>query len=132
MTARGVSELVLVVSDVASVARFYREVVGLTAASESEDWAWFHTGTPGSSAYLAVTRAQLLYEEHSPHPPGKRWGPVHFALRVDRADLAASVERVRGAQVEVHGPQRLEWMQADSYYFYDPAGNLVEFWSPDP
>jgi len=23
-------------------------------------------------------------------------------------------------------------MNARSYYFYDPDGNLLEFWSPDP
>jgi len=24
----------------------------------------------------------------------------------------------------------LEWMNAQSWYFYDPDGNLLEFWSP--
>ena len=33
--------------------------------------------------------------------------------------------------VEVYGPKHFEWMQAQAYYFYDPDGNLVEFWSPD-
>jgi hypothetical protein len=23
-------------------------------------------------------------------------------------------------------------MRATSYYFYDPEGNLLEFWSPEP
>jgi len=30
------------------------------------------------------------------------------------------------------GPMRLEWMKADAYYFYDPDGNLLEWWTPDP
>jgi catechol 2,3-dioxygenase-like lactoylglutathione lyase family enzyme len=30
----------------------------------------------------------------------------------------------------VYGPVELEWMNAESYYFYDPDGNLLEFWSP--
>lgn len=25
-----------------------------------------------------------------------------------------------------------EWMKASAYYFYDPDGNMLEFWSPDP
>jgi catechol 2,3-dioxygenase-like lactoylglutathione lyase family enzyme len=32
----------------------------------------------------------------------------------------------------VYGPTEFEWMKARSYYFYDPDGNLLEFWSPDP
>jgi catechol 2,3-dioxygenase-like lactoylglutathione lyase family enzyme len=36
-----------------------------------------------------------------------------------------------GASVEVFGPVELEWMNAGSYYFYDPDGNLLEFWNPN-
>jgi catechol 2,3-dioxygenase-like lactoylglutathione lyase family enzyme len=32
--------------------------------------------------------------------------------------------------VDVFGPVEFEWMNAESYYFYDPDGNLLEFWSP--
>jgi catechol 2,3-dioxygenase-like lactoylglutathione lyase family enzyme len=32
--------------------------------------------------------------------------------------------------VEVYGPEQLDWMNAQAYYFYDPDGNLLEFWSP--
>jgi len=32
----------------------------------------------------------------------------------------------------VFGPVCLDWMQATSYYFYDPDGNLLESWSPNP
>jgi len=39
---------------------------------------------------------------------------------------------LRRAGVAVHGQRRLEWMSAESYYFYDPGDNLAEFWSPDP
>ncbi len=127
--ARGLSEIVLVVKDVALAARFYREVVGLTPITEpNERWAWFRVDAAGAQ-YLAVTTGPLLFEEHSPHPAGRRWGPVHFALRVDRAELGAAAARVRAHGIEVHGPQRLEWMGAESYYFYDPDGNLVEWWA---
>ena len=33
---------------------------------------------------------------------------------------------------EIYGPVYFDWMEALSYYFYDPDGNLLEFWSPDP
>lgn len=133
MPSTGLSELVLIVRDVPAAARFYREVVGLLPNTEpTDEWAWFWAGDPGSPQRLAVHRGSLLFEEHSPHPPGARWGRVHFALRVPRESLNADVARVSSHGIAVHGPTRFDWMNAVSYYFYDPDGNLIEFWSPDP
>jgi catechol-2,3-dioxygenase len=56
---------------------------------------------------------------------------VHLAFEVPRDKLPDAVEHVQGEGVEVFGPVRLEWMGADSYYFYDPDGNLLEWWSRD-
>jgi catechol 2,3-dioxygenase-like lactoylglutathione lyase family enzyme len=120
----------LIVEDVPASARFYEDVVGLTLEHEtSDEWAWFWAGKPGQPQRIALHRGSLLFEEHSPYPEGQRFGRAHFAFDVALADLAEAVERVREAGVEVHGPVEFEWMQARSYYFYDPDGNLLEFWS---
>lgn len=130
--AAGYAELVLVVKDVQFAAQFYRDVVKLTPETEpSDEWAWFFMGTPDLQQRLALRRGKLLFEEHSPHHEGKRWGQVHFAMRVPRTRLVSAVAHVRSCEVEVHGPSRFDWMSATSYYFYDPDGNLIEFWSPD-
>lgn len=47
------------------------------------------------------------------------------------SELVLIVEHVRGEGVEVHGPVRLDWMGADSYYVYDPNSNLLEWWARD-
>ncbi len=73
-----------------------------------------------------------LAEERSPLPAGRRWGNVHYAFVVPHERLEAAVEHVRGNGVEVYGPTYFDWMRATSYYFYDPDGNLLEFWSPEP
>ena len=133
MFATGLAEIVLIVDDVGRSARFYREVVGLTPEAPAENgWAWFWAGAPGHAQRVALRKGPLLFEEHSPLPAGGRWGRVHYAFTVPRDRLQPAVEQVRESGVEVHGPTAFEWMRATSYYFYDPDGNLLEFWSPDP
>ena len=130
---RGISEVVLIVSDVPSSARFYRDVVGLIPESEADEaWAWFKMGSDEHPQRVALHKGSLLFEEQSPLPKGERWGQIHYAFEVDRNELESAVENVRRHDVDVFGPVRLDWMKADAYYFYDPDGNLLEFWSPDP
>ena len=131
MSSRGISEIVLIVEDVPKASRFYQDVVGLELDHQTDDtWAWFFAGTEDRKQRLAVHRGPLMFEQHSPYPEGARFGQVHFAFEVARADLDTAAERVRAAGVEVYGPVDLDWMDAQSYYFYDPDGNLLEFWSP--
>ena len=131
MTTRGFSEIVLIVEDVPKAAEFYEHVVGLELEHKSGDeWAWFFAAAGDRKQRLAVHRGSLMFEEHSPHPEGERFGQVHFAFDVAREELDAAVERVRAAGLAVWGPVDLDWMDAQSYYFYDPDGNLLEFWSP--
>ena len=127
----GLSELVLIVADVPRAADFYRTVVGLVPETEPNDeWAWFRVGGAATPQRIAVHRGPLLHEEHSPHPAGRRFGPAHFALEVPMHRLEAAVAQVRAAGIAVHGPTELAWMNAVSWYFFDPDGHLVEFWSP--
>ncbi len=129
----GFAEVVLIVGDVRRAARFYREVVGLSPMTEADDeWAWFWTGRPKESPRVALHKGKLLFEEHSPHPEGARWGHVHYALTVPRDRLDAALQEVRRHSIELYGPRRFEGMKAIAWYFYDPDGNLLEFWSPDP
>ena len=133
MSSRGLAELVLVVEDVPRAARFYADVVGLEVEHVTGDeWAWFWAGDVGVPQRIALHRGSLLFEEHSPLPEGERFGRVHFAFDVARDDLEAAVARVRDAGVAVYGPVEFDWMNAVSYYFYDPDANLLEFWSPNP
>jgi catechol 2,3-dioxygenase-like lactoylglutathione lyase family enzyme len=131
-SSRGLSELVLVVADLEKSTAFYRDVIGLTVERKSSGWCWFWAGETGSAQRLALRKGSLLFEDLSPRPPASRWGPVHFALHVPRPLLEAVAERVRAHGAEVHGPTRFDWMRATSYHVYDPDGNLLEFWSPDP
>lgn len=134
MYSRGQSETVLVVQDLKRAEAFYRDVVRLAPEEGGpvEGWAWFWSGVPGEARRLALREGPLMLEGFSPRPEGQRWGPVHVAFEVPREKHRDAAEHVRSQGVEVYGPVRLEWMNADSYYFYDPDGNLIEWWSPDP
>ena len=130
---QGISEIVLVVQDVRTAARFYQDVVGLALEKDGDDgYAWFWTGTPGRSQRIGLLKGPLAFEEHSPLPEGERWGCVHYAFNVPREKLEEAVAQVRRRGVAVYGPGQIGWMKARVYYFYDPDGNLLEFWSPDP
>ena len=131
MSIKSFSEIVLVVKDIPKSKKFYEDVVGLTVESSNKDWVWFYVGDRNGNQRLALHTGELLFEEKSPLPEGKRWGQVHYAFEVGRIDLEKSVAKAKDAGVEVYGPQQFKWMSAKSYYFYDPDGNLIEYWSPD-
>ncbi len=134
---RGISEIVLIVEDVARGAAFYRNAIRLIPARPANDeWAWFWAGAEGESCWVALHKGALLFEEHSPLKSiamGSRFGgATHFALRVDIGRLGECAAHLRGMGVEVHGPVDFDWMGpkgARSIYCYDPDGNLVELWA---
>lgn len=126
-------ELVLCVKDAEASARFYREVVGLEPINPlSDGWGSFWVGPKEENRWLGIRQGPLLFEEHSPLPEGARFGPVHFALKVNESDIEAALARLKQHQIEILGPK--EWPSGRflgrSYYFYDPDHNLVEFWVP--
>ena len=131
MHVKSFSEIVLIVKDIPKSKKFYTNVVGLQIEKADEDWVWFFVGEQEQKQRLAIHKGSLLFEEKSPLPEGKRWGQIHFAFEVDRNKLVEAVEKVRTSGIEVYGPTEFKWMKATSYYFYDPDGNLVEYWSPD-
>ncbi len=131
MNVKGYSEIVLIVKDIPISKKFYEDVVDLTIVSSDKDWVWFYVGDKNGNQKLAIHKGKLLFEEKSPLPEGKRWGQIHFAFEVGRIDLKKAVTRVKDAGVEVYGPVDFKWMKAKAYYFYDPDGNLIEYWSPD-
>ncbi len=123
-----ISELVLKVKDLRAATEFYREVVGLELERPTTgEWAWFKLSASPLQR-LALHKGSLLFEEHSERPPELRFGPTHFAFQVTADELRAARQRLERAKIEVYGPVALDWMNADSIYFYDPDDNLVELW----
>lgn len=133
MLSAGIHEIVLVVKDVSKSVQFYRDVMGLVLKSEpSEKWARFATISKENPQWLGITSDSLLYEEYSPRPIGKRFGPVHFAFESLEPTSEKFLLNAKEHGVKVYGPQK--WtgkVKGESYYCYDPDDNLVEYWYPD-
>ena len=120
--ARGISEVILVVQDVARSVAFYRDTVGLPVDDvSSPKFAWFWAGPPGKQQRIGITAGPLSFgAEHIK-------GPQHFAFGTEDAridDLKAALER---QGIEVEGPVAFTFWNARSIYFSDPDGNRVEF-----
>ena len=131
MFVKGFSEIVLIVKDISKSKKFYEDVVGLTVESSDKEWVWFIVSNSNGNQRLAIHKGKLLFEEKSPLPEGNRWGQIHYAFEVAREDLEKAIQKVNSKGVEIYGPVDFKWMKAKSYYFYDPDGNLIEYWSPD-
>ena len=97
----GLAELVLIVDDVPRAAKFYREVVGLDPETPADDEWAWFFAGDDAKAQRIALHKGSLLFEE--HSPH---APGHRLGNV-------------------------HWMQATSYYFYDPDGNLLEFWSQD-
>lgn len=130
----GLSEVFLPIDDVKTSVAFYTEVVGLVLELESADGAFLWSGSAHQSQRVIMATRQRLAQGNAAGDVGKNveWHHVHYALQVSRKKLEEAVGHVRGCGVEVSGPVRFEAMNAISYFFRDPNGHLVEFWSPDP
>jgi len=118
---RGLSELILRVSDLDRSLVFYCEILGLELEKrDSPSWAWLWTGAPGASPRLGLTSRPLSYGA------AHCGGPSHFAIAVARTAIPAEKARLESLGFEVEGPVHFESWMADSIYLSDPDDHRVE------
>lgn len=113
---RGIGEIALFTDDVASVSRFYRDLVGSPPAAK-----W-----PGGAVF-AIGDGKLLVHERADGRPDGPPNEDHFAIAVDDLDGACALLRQRGVTILI-GPQDYPWGR--SAYLRDPDGRLVELTQP--
>ncbi len=118
----GISEVILVVADVARSVAFYRDVVGLLPDNiGNEKFAWFWAGPEGTSQRIGITAGPLSYG--AAHVKG----PQHFAFGTERSRIPALKVALEAQGLEVEGPVEFKFWDALSIYFSDPDGNRLEF-----
>jgi catechol 2,3-dioxygenase-like lactoylglutathione lyase family enzyme len=120
---RGISELVLEVSDLDAARVFYRDVLGFEETLYGE-------GAEGRYWYLVGETARLgLWTEQVGLAGGRGGSHVHYAFNVEDPEIDRLKQRIESAGAEVEGPIQLGPGRA--IYVTDPDGNVVEFWSQD-
>jgi len=113
----------LITNDVPRLVEFYHRVLRIQPKTTGADYAEFPTGA-GVLAIFSAT-AQEKYIPHSAEPANNRSAILEF--RVD--DVDKEYARLKSfVKVWVKLPATTPW-GTRSFYFRDPDGNLVDFFS---
>jgi catechol 2,3-dioxygenase-like lactoylglutathione lyase family enzyme len=104
-----------------AVERFYGDLLGLPAVAGWEDGIAFRVGT---GVLLLFDRGRLA-ERPGPVADHGTSGPGHVCLQAGAGEYERWRERLEAAGVEIVHDS--DWSGGGrSFYFKDPAGNLVE------
>jgi catechol 2,3-dioxygenase-like lactoylglutathione lyase family enzyme len=126
----GVLETALYVDDLDRAARFYEDVLGLSALTSDRRFRAYAAGP--HSVLLLFQRGATLETVVLPGgtiPPHDGHGPLHVAFAIAREDLTAWERRLEQSGIAVEG--RTAWPRGGhSLYVRDPDGHLLEFATP--
>jgi catechol 2,3-dioxygenase-like lactoylglutathione lyase family enzyme len=118
----GVSELALLVTDLAVAEEFYASTLGLPVVERWESAVWLMAGERTRIGLWLATVPPLAGERGGSH--------VHFALHIDDTELAGVVQQLEQTG---HAVKVIEFPdgRGRAAYVTDPDGNVVEFWTWD-
>ncbi|KVD90798.1 lactoylglutathione lyase [Burkholderia stagnalis] len=129
-TLRGIDHIVLRVTDVAAMTRFYCDAVGCHVEKEQPDLGLVQLRAGASLIDLLAVGAKIDRPDNG--PPGAGRNLDHLCLRVEPFDPQALA-----AHFAAHGAQPgavQERYGADGYgpsiYLFDPEGNMLELKGP--
>jgi catechol 2,3-dioxygenase-like lactoylglutathione lyase family enzyme len=116
-----IKETCLYVPDLEQVRYFYQEILELPVIAY----------LPGKHLFLQAGSSVLLLfnpddssVKQSP-PPHYAHGKQHFALEVKQSDYEKTKMRIRQKGIRII--EEVEWpLGGKSFYFEDPAGNVIE------
>ena len=108
--------------------RFYRDVLGLRVAV---DVPGVYAEMETAGGRLAFYRADLMASVVGAAVAMRPGDDVVICLRVDNVDAAATRVKLAGTPLVTAPHDQAAWLQRVAH-LRDPAGHLVELWSPLP
>jgi catechol 2,3-dioxygenase-like lactoylglutathione lyase family enzyme len=126
----GLLETCLYVEDVEKSARFYEDLFAFRRMDASDRYCAFAVGEHGVLLlFLRGATRKPITMPGGVIPPHDGNGPMHFALAIPAADLAAWEKRLQQAGITLES--RIQWESGGhSLYFRDPDYHLVELATP--
>lgn len=132
MKPQGILESVLYCPDLAAAQAFYTGVLGLELHSTSGDrHVFLRCGDAMLLLFNPESTSRVPVELSGKRIPlhGAR-GPGHLGFRTTLAEIDAWRDRLRAHGVEIES--EVDWPGGGrSFYFRDPAGNSLEFVTPE-
>jgi len=127
MKLEHILESVLYVDDLERAARFYQDVLGLKVESRLDGrHVFLHCG----QRMLLLFNPLVSREATEQFPGHGSFGPGHLAFGVRESEIDGWIERLESHRIAIE--KILNWPKGKrSVYFRDPAGNLLEFVSPE-
>lgn len=120
-----VLETVLYYTDPDATERFYSDVLGMRLLSREPGRSLFYRA--GESVFLLFNAEETLKGGHLPAHGAT--GPVHTCFQVDAADYEPWKAYLASRGVPII--QETRWSTGLSFYFRDPAGNVLEIANTD-
>lgn len=132
MQPDGILETVIYGSDLAAMKRFYTEVVNLEVVDDEPPHHLFLRC--GESLFLIFNPAESVGQNMevggTEIPRHGARGECHMAFRVEEGEIDAWKARLQEKSIELEA--EINWPQGGrSLYVRDPAGNSIEFASPN-
>lgn len=122
-----VLETVLYAEDLGAARAFYEGVLGLPVITFEPDR---HLFLRCEQSVVIIFKASKTIVPDAGVPPHGAVGPGHIAFAATREELAEWDAALAKASVAVI--ERVAWPNgAESIYFRDPSGNVLEFATPD-
>lgn len=122
-----VLETVLYAEDLSAAHEFYCGILGLDAILFNPERSLF---LRCEGSVLIVFKASRTIVHDMDVPPHGATGPGHMAFAASHKEIESWRAKLASAKVEV--VKEIRWDNgAQSLYFHDPAGNVLEFVTPD-
>ena len=121
MKASRIYETVVYAADLEAAAVFYQEVLGMELLRR-HDLVLVFDCDPGVLLIFDPAKARQSGRDVPSHGPS---GPGHLAFSCRSEELASWRQQLAEHGVEIEA--EVDWGNARSIYFRDPAGNSLEF-----